>query len=171
MIKPRRTSSALLGTYFERYYWEVLKHPPYSPDFGLPDYGLFPKLKEPLRGVRYDDLNELYASVNAVIRDINKGCLGTGVRDLPKGWESIIASVGTIKRYCGWNTCIFYVITWMSLVSFLLIENLSNIEPFEILFKRPQEEPVLKVYIEGGMCVSFYSESDEENESGPYGKD
>lgn len=86
--------SGVVRDVFERYHWEVLKHPPYSPDLSPPDYDLFPKLKEPLRGVRYDDLNELYVAVNAVVRDINKGCLATGVRDLPKRWESTIASAG-----------------------------------------------------------------------------
>ena len=79
---------------FERYQWEVLKHPPYSPDLSPPDFDLFPKVKEPLRGVRYDDLDELYVAVNAVVKDINKGCLATGVRDLPKRWKSAIASAG-----------------------------------------------------------------------------
>ena len=37
------------------YGWEVLDHPPpYSPDLSPPDFDLFPKLKEPLRGVRLD---------------------------------------------------------------------------------------------------------------------
>ena len=59
-----------------------------------PDYDLFPKLKEPLRGIRYDDLNELYRAVNAVVGDINKCCLATGVKELPRRWESTIESAG-----------------------------------------------------------------------------
>ena len=86
--------SGVVRDVLERYHWEVLKHPPYSPDLSPPDYDQFPKLKEPLRGVRYDDMNELYGAVNAVVRVINKGCLATGVRDLPKRLESTIASKG-----------------------------------------------------------------------------
>jgi hypothetical protein len=33
----------------QRWYWKVLKHPPYSPDMSPCDYDLFPRLKEPLR--------------------------------------------------------------------------------------------------------------------------
>ena len=32
------------------YGWEVLPHALYSPDMSLPDFYLFPKLKEPMRG-------------------------------------------------------------------------------------------------------------------------
>ena len=32
------------------YGWEVLPHAPYSPDMSPPDFNLFPKLKEPIRG-------------------------------------------------------------------------------------------------------------------------
>ena len=56
------------------YGWEVLDHPPpppYSPDLSPPDFDLFPKLKEPLRGVRYDSLDELECAVNAEVRRIN----------------------------------------------------------------------------------------------------
>ena len=45
----------------EGYGWEVLDHPPYSI------FDLFPKLKEPLRGVRYDSLDELECAVNAEV--------------------------------------------------------------------------------------------------------
>jgi histone-lysine N-methyltransferase SETMAR len=33
-----------------KYEWEVLSHPPYSPDMSPPDFDLFPKLKEPKIG-------------------------------------------------------------------------------------------------------------------------
>ncbi len=44
-------------TVFQEYGWEVLNHPLYSSDLSNPDYGVFPKLKEPLC-VRFSDLNE-----------------------------------------------------------------------------------------------------------------
>ena len=43
----------------ESYQWEVLDHPPYSPDMSPPDFDLFPKLKEPLREIRYKSLENL----------------------------------------------------------------------------------------------------------------
>jgi histone-lysine N-methyltransferase SETMAR len=37
-------------TLLEKFGWEVLDHPPYSPDLAPSDYHLFPKLKEFLGG-------------------------------------------------------------------------------------------------------------------------
>ena len=33
--------------------WEMLPHAPYSPDMSPPDFDLFPKLKQPMRGRRF----------------------------------------------------------------------------------------------------------------------
>ena len=74
--------AATVKAVFKEYHREVLKRPSYSSDLSPPDYDLFPKLKEPLRGIRYDDLNELYRAVNAVVGDINKCFLATGVKVL-----------------------------------------------------------------------------------------
>ena len=35
---------------FHDYGWEVLPHAPYSLDMSPPDFDLFPKLREPMRG-------------------------------------------------------------------------------------------------------------------------
>ena len=33
--------------------WEILQHPPYSPDLAPSDFFLFPKMKEAIKGVRH----------------------------------------------------------------------------------------------------------------------
>ena len=38
--------------------WELLPHPPYSPDLAPSDFFLFPKLKEHLKGFCFNDTNE-----------------------------------------------------------------------------------------------------------------
>ena len=76
----------------EGYGWEVLEHPPYSPDLSPPDFDLFPKLKQPLRGVRYNSLDKLECAMNAEVRRINFSCLATGIEALPSRWNSIIRS-------------------------------------------------------------------------------
>jgi len=48
---------------FNRYSWEVLPHPPYSPDMCPPDFDLFPELKINMRGVHFSTLEDLSASV------------------------------------------------------------------------------------------------------------
>ena len=76
------------------YNWDVLPHPHYSPDMSPPDFDLFPKLKEPLRGVRFYDLGDLELEVAKQVRRINLSCLATGIRDLPHRWESAIQKRG-----------------------------------------------------------------------------
>lgn len=49
----------------EKYGGEHLKHPPYSLDLSPPDFDLFPKLKEPLRRIRFPDLNTLNEEVSS----------------------------------------------------------------------------------------------------------
>ena len=40
------------------FWWELLLHPPYSPNLAPSDFFLFPKLKEHLKGVYFNDTNE-----------------------------------------------------------------------------------------------------------------
>ncbi|VVC34278.1 Ribonuclease H-like domain [Cinara cedri] len=56
----------------EKYGWERLKHPPYSPDLSPPNFDLFPKLKEPLRGIRFPNLDILNEEVSRRTRELNK---------------------------------------------------------------------------------------------------
>ena len=73
--------------------WEVLPHPAYSPDLSPPDFNLFPKLKEPMRGKRYATLEDLSVAVKAQIRSLNNEGL-EGIEKLPQRWESVIRSKG-----------------------------------------------------------------------------
>ena len=51
---------------------------------------LFPKLKEPLRGEYFEDLEALKVDVASQIRRINCGCLATGIGKLHHRWNSVI---------------------------------------------------------------------------------
>ncbi|PSN41058.1 Histone-lysine N-methyltransferase SETMAR [Blattella germanica] len=76
------------------YGWEVLPQPPYSPDMSPPDFDLFPKLKEPLRGRRYSYLEELSTTVTRAIRQMNKNGALDGIIKLPRRWNSVIQKQG-----------------------------------------------------------------------------
>ena len=47
----------------QRLGWEILMHPPYSPDLAPCDFYLFPKLKEHLRGHHFQTIEELQKAV------------------------------------------------------------------------------------------------------------
>ena len=67
----------------------MLPHPPYSPDMSPPDFDLFPKLKQPMRGHRYSSLEELSAAVTQAVRQMNKDGLLDGIAKLSKRWKVI----------------------------------------------------------------------------------
>lgn len=59
------------------YEWETLPHPPYSPNMSLQTLIYFlATVKEPLRGVRFENLDSLEAEVASQIRRINFSCNG-----------------------------------------------------------------------------------------------
>jgi len=87
-------ASGAVSESLEKYGWQVLPHPPYSPDMSPPDFDLFPKLKKPLRGKRFRSIDEVSNEVTRVIRRIkNEGVL-TGIQDLPKRWTAVIKHNG-----------------------------------------------------------------------------
>ena len=50
-------SSWIVKDVLREFQWELLPHPPYSPDLAPSDFFLFPKLKH-LKGVYFNDTNE-----------------------------------------------------------------------------------------------------------------
>ena len=82
--------TSLLG----RYEWEILEHPPYSPNISPCDFDLFPKIKEVIKGIRYSNLDELEVAVAKRVKVVERSCLATGIDDLPKQWQSVIDHKG-----------------------------------------------------------------------------
>jgi len=77
-----------------KYEWEVLPHASYSPDMSPPDFGLFHKLKEPIRGHRFPSPEEVSAAVTRAIRGPNKSGTLNGIANLPKLWDAVIEKQG-----------------------------------------------------------------------------
>jgi len=77
-----------------KYKLEVLPHAPYSPDISPPDFNLFPKLKEPMRGYCFSSLEEVSAAVTRAIRGLNKSGTLNGTANLPKRWDAVIEKQG-----------------------------------------------------------------------------
>lgn len=83
-----------VSSVFDENGWEILPHPPYSPDMSPSDYDLFQKLKEPLRGVRFKDLTTLNNAVSRCIRKLNSGSLLNSIQRLLERWRRVIESQG-----------------------------------------------------------------------------
>jgi histone-lysine N-methyltransferase SETMAR len=55
--RPHASDAAL--ELMEKYGWQLLPHPPCSPDMSPPDFDLFPELKKPIREKHFRNIEEL----------------------------------------------------------------------------------------------------------------
>ena len=74
--------------------FELLDHPPYSPDLAPSDYRLFPKLKEHLRGKKFSSDNEVITSVNQWFAEVGQPFFQEAVEMLEHRWEKCVNLLG-----------------------------------------------------------------------------
>ena len=77
-----------------RWRWEVLEHPPYSPDLSPCDYDLIPKLKAPLRGHRFRTRDDIAIAVRRLIMTNFSHSAADGIRRLLHRSQRTIDSLG-----------------------------------------------------------------------------
>jgi len=93
-ITARPLASGAVSEILEKYGWQVLPHPPYSPDMSPPAFDLFPKLKKPLREKRFRSIDEVSNEVTRVIRRSNNEGVLTAIQDLPRRRTAVIKHNG-----------------------------------------------------------------------------
>lgn len=74
--------------------WEVLEHPPYSPDLSPCDYHMFGPLKEALGGQRFNTDDEVEEFVRTWLSELPKEFFDTGIKKLPERWTKCVTSEG-----------------------------------------------------------------------------
>jgi hypothetical protein len=67
--------------------WDVLPHPPYSPDLAPSDYHLFGPMKRILGGKRFWNNDEVIAAVQSWIHKQSETFFETGIKKLPECWH------------------------------------------------------------------------------------
>jgi histone-lysine N-methyltransferase SETMAR len=67
--------------------WEVLAHPPYSPDLSPCDFFLNPRMKEPLRGRHFPDETAINMAVKSSLKDLAAAGVRHGIYGLPERWQ------------------------------------------------------------------------------------
>ena len=90
----RPHTSAKTLSHIQQLGFTVLDHPAYSPDLAPSDYHLFPKLKDDIRGRRYQSNEEVKTVVKKWFRDQNEQFYGDGIRKLPVRWQKCITREG-----------------------------------------------------------------------------
>ena len=87
-------AAAIVATLFQRWGWEVLYHPPYSPVISPWDYDLFPKIKEPLRGIRFNNICDILTAIDRSIADAARKLAIDGIQNLQYRWQRVIDNAG-----------------------------------------------------------------------------
>ena len=72
--------------------FQVLSHPPYSPDIAPTDYFLFAHLKKHLRGRSFDSNEDVIAAVEAYLDSLPTEFFQQGISALPERWQRVIHS-------------------------------------------------------------------------------
>ena len=80
--------------FFQAKRWEVLEHPPYSPDMSPPDMDGIARIKAPNKGKHFLTQEELIEDYRMTIQDINKKHESKGIDMLPDRWRAITLKHG-----------------------------------------------------------------------------
>ena len=89
----------IVKTRLQRWRWEVLDHPPYSPDLSPCDFDLIPKLKAPLRGRRFHTREDIANAVRREIARLDNGA-ADGIGRLPHRWQRTVDCLGDYFEGC-----------------------------------------------------------------------
>jgi histone-lysine N-methyltransferase SETMAR len=75
-------------------HYELLEHPPYSPDLAPSDFYLFIKLKLFLVGQRFSSNQEAIAAVEGYFADLTKNRYRDGIMALGHSWNKCVSLKG-----------------------------------------------------------------------------
>lgn len=87
-------SSCLVQQFLGKHGIPQVPHPPYSPDLAPCDFWLFPKLKYPMKGTRFDSVEEIKQNTTAALKAIPKEDFLECFQKLQYRWNKCIVSYG-----------------------------------------------------------------------------
>lgn len=70
--------------------YDLLPHPPYSPDLAPSDFHLFPKLKTFLGGQKFATNDEVIAAVEAYFAGLERSHFMEGITSLERRWNKCL---------------------------------------------------------------------------------
>jgi len=69
--------------------WDILNHPPYSPDMAPSDYYLFWSIEHSLRRKYFANLNDIQNYLEDFFASKPKGFYKTEIEKLPGRWQKV----------------------------------------------------------------------------------
>ncbi|KAG5324874.1 MOS1T transposase, partial [Pseudoatta argentina] len=81
-------------TYLETLKWEVLPHPPYSPDIAPSNFHLFRSMTHGLADRRFHSYEEAQKWIDSWIASKDMSFFRRGIHVLPERWEKVVSSDG-----------------------------------------------------------------------------
>lgn len=85
----------VVKNYLQGQDWEVLSHPPYSPDIAPSDYHLFRLMQLALQDVRFTSYENIKNWLDEWIASKDEEFFRQGIRKLPERWAKVVASDGS----------------------------------------------------------------------------
>jgi len=80
--------------YLETLKWEVLSHPPYSPDVAPSDYHLFRSMAHGLKDQHFQSYEQVQNWIDSWIASKDEQFFQRGIRLLPERWQKVVENNG-----------------------------------------------------------------------------
>ena len=93
-LAPLHHIGKVVKTYLRTLKWEVLPHPPYSPDLAPSDYHLFRSVAHGLEDKHFGSYEEVKKWIDSWIASKEEQFFRQGIRMLPERWEKVVANDG-----------------------------------------------------------------------------
>lgn len=77
--------------------WEVLPHPPYSPDLAPSDFYLFRALQQFIKEKKYENIEDIKNDISSFFQSKSSDFYKVGIQELVNRWRQVVENDGD---YC-----------------------------------------------------------------------